>query len=108
MQRHNMIEFLSHVSHLMTDVTNNFSGIGVAVRSEVTGIKQGKKAVYCSTLVHENTAVASGCGAGSIAQLVLAGKLKKPGVWPVEEALSTDLFREAVTSRKMNINHHWL
>jgi saccharopine dehydrogenase-like NADP-dependent oxidoreductase len=108
MQRHGAIEFLSHVSHLMTDITNRFSGIGVAVRSEVTGIKNGDTAVYCSTLVHENTAVASGCGAGSIAQLILEGKLNKPGVWPVEEALSTDLFIQAMRSRGIQINHCWL
>lgn len=108
MQRRYMIEFLSHVSHLMTDVTNNFSGIGVAVRSEVTGKKNNQTAVYCSTLVHENTAIASGCGTGSIAQLLLEGKLKKPGVAPVEEALPTDLFIQAMHSRRIQINHSWL
>jgi saccharopine dehydrogenase-like NADP-dependent oxidoreductase len=107
-QRRAMIEFLSYVSHFMTDITNRFSGIGVAVRSEVTGQKNAETAVYCSTLVHENTAVASGCGTGSIAQLLLEEKLKKPGVWPVEEALSTDLFEYAMQSRKIKIHHHWL
>ncbi|QLE55277.1 saccharopine dehydrogenase family protein [Nostoc sp. TCL26-01] len=105
MQRHGAIEFLSHVSHFMTDVTNPFSGIGVAVRSEVTGIKAGKKDIYCSTLVHENTAVASGCGTGSIAQFLLEGKLQKPGVWAVESALSTDLFIQAMQSRGITIHH---
>jgi saccharopine dehydrogenase-like NADP-dependent oxidoreductase len=108
MQRHNTIEFLSYVSHFMTDVTNNFSGIGVAVRSEVTGIKNGENAAYCSTLVHENTAIASGCGTGSLAQLLLEGKLKKPGVWPVEAALSTDLFMQSMASREITIAHNWL
>ncbi|MCC5608892.1 saccharopine dehydrogenase NADP-binding domain-containing protein [Nostoc sp. CHAB 5834] len=108
MQRRYMIEFLSHVSHSMTDVTNNFTGIGVAVRSEVTGQKDGETAVYCSTVVHENTAVASGCGTGSIAQLLLEGKLKKPGVFAVEEALPTDLFEEVMQSRGIKINHSWL
>jgi saccharopine dehydrogenase-like NADP-dependent oxidoreductase len=105
MQRHSTIEFLSHVGHLMTDVTNVFSGIGVAVRSEVAGQINGKDAVYCSNLVHENTAIAAGCGTGSIAQLLLAGKLKQPGVWPVEAALTTDLFMENMASRKINIEH---
>jgi saccharopine dehydrogenase-like NADP-dependent oxidoreductase len=104
MQRHSTIEFLSHVGHLMTDVTNVFSGIGVAVRSEVTGQINGNDAVYCSSLVHENTAIAAGCGTGSIAQLLLAGKLKKPGVWPVE-ALPTDLFMQNMASRKIKIEH---
>ncbi|MBD2516121.1 saccharopine dehydrogenase NADP-binding domain-containing protein [Nostoc sp. FACHB-973] len=107
MQRLYMIEFLSHVSHLMTDVTDSFSGIGVAVRSEVTGQKNGETAVYCSNLVHENTAGASGCGTGSIAQLLLEGKLNKPGVFPVEEALPTDLFEYTMQSRGIKIHHNW-
>ncbi|BBD66718.1 saccharopine dehydrogenase [Nostoc commune NIES-4072] len=108
MQRRYMIEFLSHVSHSMTDVTNNFTGIGVAVRSEVTGQKDGETAVYCSTVVHENTAVASGCGTGSIAQLLLERKLKKPGVFAVEEALPTNLFEKVMQSRGIKVNHSWL
>lgn len=108
MQQRGAIEFLAHVSHFMTDVTNRFSGIGVAVRSEITGQKDGKEAGFCSTLVHENTAVASGCGTGSIAQLLLDGQLKKPGVAPVEEALPTDLFEEAVQSRGIKIHNEWL
>ncbi|MEA5579756.1 saccharopine dehydrogenase NADP-binding domain-containing protein [Nodularia harveyana UHCC-0300] len=104
-QRRYMVEFLSRVSYLMTDFTNNFSGIGVAVRSEVTGKKNGETSVYCSTLVHENTAIAAGCGAGSIAQLLLEGKLKKPGVSTVEVAVTTDLFMQAMHKRGININH---
>ncbi|MFN6515296.1 MAG: saccharopine dehydrogenase family protein [Nostoc sp. CreGUA01] len=107
MQRRYMIEFLSHVSHSMTDFTDSLSGIGVAVRSEVTGKKNGKTAVYCSNLVHENTATASGCGTGSIAQLLLENKLKKPGVFPVEEALPTDLFEYTMQSRGIKIHHSW-
>ncbi len=108
MQRRSTIEFLSHVSHFMTDVTNPFTGIGVAVRAEVTGQKDGKTAVYCADLVYENTALASGCGTGSIAQLLLDGKLKKPGVAPVEAALPTDLFVETMESRGITIAHNWL
>ncbi|BAY98682.1 saccharopine dehydrogenase [Tolypothrix tenuis PCC 7101] len=107
MQRRAMIEFLSHVSHFMTDVTNPFTGIGVAVRAEVTGQKQGKTAVYFADLMHENTALASGCGTGSIAQLLLEGKFKKPGVSPVEEALPTDLFIETMKSRGIEIYCNW-
>jgi saccharopine dehydrogenase-like NADP-dependent oxidoreductase len=102
------VEFLAQVSHFMTDVTDNLSGIGVAIRSEVTGIKDGKTKSYCSTLAHQNTAVASGYGTGSIAQLLLEGKLNKPGVFTVEEALSTDLFEEMMQSRGININQQWL
>ncbi|MGH8000979.1 MAG: saccharopine dehydrogenase family protein [Brasilonema sp.] len=107
LQQKGAIEFLAHVSHFMTDVTNRFSGIGVAVRSEITGYKDGKTATFCSTLVHENTALASGCGTGSIAQLLLNGKLKKPGVSPVEEALPTDLFEQTMESRGIMISYEW-
>ncbi|MBH8563741.1 saccharopine dehydrogenase NADP-binding domain-containing protein [Nostoc sp. CENA67] len=108
MQKRSTIEFLSYVSHFMTDVTNRFTGIGVAVRSEITGRKNGETAVFCSNLVHENTAVISGYGTGSIAQLLLEGKLKHPGVTPVEEALPTDLFMESMQSRGIKIQHNWL
>lgn len=108
MQRRSMIEFLSYVSHFMTDITNPFSGIGVVVRAEVTGEKEGKPAIYCANLEYDNTALASGCGTGSIAQLLIDGKLNKPGVWPVEEALPTELFIPAIESREMQINHSWL
>ncbi|MGK7874997.1 MAG: saccharopine dehydrogenase family protein [Xenococcaceae cyanobacterium] len=102
------IEFLSRVSHLMTSVTDKFSGIGVAMRSEIIGKKNSKKAKYCSKMVHENTAVAAGCGTGSIAELMLAGKLNQPGIWPVEQVLTTDLFTEAMNSRGIKINQQLL
>jgi saccharopine dehydrogenase-like NADP-dependent oxidoreductase len=88
----------------MTSVSDRFSGIGVAIRSEVTGHKDGQSASVCSTLVHENTAVAAGAGTGSIAELMLKGKLNKPGVWPVEQALSTELFEQTMESRGIKIN----
>ncbi|BAY18922.1 hypothetical protein NIES21_47760 [Anabaenopsis circularis NIES-21] len=108
MQRNGMIEFLSHVSHTMTDFTNRFSGIGVAVRSEVTGKKNGSTGVYASTVLHDNAAVATGCGTGIVAQLILEGKLHKPGVLPVENALPTDLFTEVMDSRGIKIEHTFL
>lgn len=98
------IEFLSHVSHRMTAVSDRFSGIGVAIRSEVRGQKDGKSALIGSTLVHENTAVAAGAGTGSIAELMLANQLNKPGVWPVEQALPTELFKQTLQSRGLQLN----
>ncbi|MEA5576600.1 saccharopine dehydrogenase family protein [Anabaena sp. UHCC 0451] len=108
MQRNETIEFLSHISHRMTDFTNKFTGIGVAVRAEVTGQKDGKTVVYVSTLLHENTAVAAGIGTGSIAKLLLESKLKHPGVSPVEAALTTELFTQIIRERKIEINSHWV
>lgn len=100
-------EFLSRVSYWMTRVTDPFSGIGVGIRSEVTGRKQGQRGRYVSTLVHENTAIAAGYGTGSIAQLLLSGALQKPGVWPVEAALPTDLFEQTLQQRQLQIQSEW-
>lgn len=98
------IEFLAHVSHRMTQFSDRFSGIGVAIRSEVKGYKNGESLRVGSTLVHENTAVAAGAGTGSIAELMLTGQLTKPGVWPVEQALSTELFQQTMHSRGIEIH----
>jgi saccharopine dehydrogenase-like NADP-dependent oxidoreductase len=100
------IEFFSRVSYLMTSVTDKFSGIGVAMRAEITGKKHGKPAKYCSTMVHENMAIAAGCGTGSVAQLILEGKLHKPGVFSVEQVLPTDLFQETLKIRGIKIINH--
>ena len=54
-------------------------------------------------MVHENTAIAAGAGTGSVAQLILDGKLHKPGIYPVEQALSTELFEETMQSRQIEI-----
>jgi saccharopine dehydrogenase-like NADP-dependent oxidoreductase len=101
-------EFLSHVSFRMTNVTDRLSGIGVGIRSEVTGQKDGDTRKFCSTLVHENTAIAAGYGTGSLAELMLAGQLHKPGVYPVEQALSTPLFEQTMQSRGITIQQEWL
>ena len=103
-----VIEFLAQVSHRMTDFTDNFSGVGVAIRSEITGQKQGQPASYCSTLIHNNTTLAAGVGTGTIAELILAGKLKKPGVWVVEQALPTHLFEQVIESRGLKIYGEWM
>lgn len=103
LQTRAVIEFLSHVSHFMTDVTDRFSGIGVAIRVEVTGQKDGTAAQSYATLVHENTAIAAGYGTGSVTELLLTGKLHKPGVWAIEEALPTDLFVQTMQSRGVTI-----
>ena len=97
------IEFFSQVSYAMTKVTDRFSGIGVAMRAEITGEKAGKHYTYCSTMVHADTAISAGAGTGAIAQLVLAGKLKQPGIYPVEQALSTELFVEMMRDRQIEI-----
>ncbi|MCT7982502.1 saccharopine dehydrogenase NADP-binding domain-containing protein [Laspinema sp. A4] len=104
-----VVEFLSQVSYRMTGFTDKFSGTGVAVRSEVNGRNSaGEPATVCSAVVHPSAAVATGIGTGTIAELMLKGKLTKPGVWPVEQALSTPLFESIMTTRGIEIAHHWL
>ena len=100
------IEFFSQVSYAMTKVTDRFSGTGVAMRAHVTGIKAGQPQTYCSTMVHQDTAIAAGAGTGAIAQFLLEGKLKQPGIYPVEQVLSTELFIKAMDSRQIEITVH--
>ena len=107
-QNAHFVEFLSNVSYTMTSVTDRISGIGVAMRAEVSGKKEGKSVRYCSTFVHENTAVAVAYGTGTLAEVMLSGQLKKPGVWAVEQAVSTDLFEQTMQSRNVTIQQGWL
>lgn len=97
------IEFFARVSYLMTKATDPFSGIGVAMQAEITGIKNNQESVYRTSMVHENTAIAAGAGTGSIAQLILEGKLNQPGIYPVEQVLSTELFQAAMANRQIQI-----
>jgi saccharopine dehydrogenase-like NADP-dependent oxidoreductase len=101
------VEFLSHVSYRMTAVTNRFSGVGVAMRAEVQGQKAGQPARYVSTFVHDNTATAVGWGTGGLAELMLSGELKYPGVWAVEQAVPTDLFQKTMQRRGIAIDQQW-
>ncbi|WP_413165251.1 saccharopine dehydrogenase family protein [Capilliphycus salinus ALCB114379] len=103
-----VIEFLSQVSYAMTTVTDYFSGIGVAVRASAQGYKGKKPVEFCSTLTHENTAIAAGIGTGSVGQLLLTNQLNKPGVWPIEQALPTDLFKQTLEERHVTIESEYL
>ncbi len=104
MRQNRFIEFLAHVSHKMTDVTDRFSGVGVAVRAEVRGQKDGKHVCHRSTFIHESAAIATGVGAGSVSQLILSHQLEKPGVWPIEQALSTQLFEQTLHYRGLSVH----
>ncbi|GCL53131.1 saccharopine dehydrogenase [Microcystis aeruginosa NIES-3806] len=98
------IEFFSQVSYRMTEVTDKFSGIGVAMLAKVTGWQGQQKAVYQATMVHENTAQAAGWGTGSVAELILAAKLEKAGIYPVEQVLSTELFHATMKKRGIKLD----
>jgi saccharopine dehydrogenase-like NADP-dependent oxidoreductase len=97
------VEFLARVSHRMTQVTDRFSGQGVAVRSEVCGQKDGRPACYRSTFFHESAAEATGYGTGSLAQLLLEGELHRLGVRSVEQVLSTELFDRVMQQRQLEV-----
>lgn len=103
LQKRSVIEFLSWASYTCTEISDRITGTGVAMRSEVQGIKDGQPTTACSTLVVEDTAIAAGYGTGSIAQLILSGKFTKPGVWPVEASLPTDLCQAMLKLRGVDI-----
>lgn len=103
LQNRRMIEFLSWGGFVTTQFTDRFSGIGVAMRSAVTGMREGQPTQAVSTLVLPDTAIAAGYGTGSIAQLILTQALDKPGVWPVEAAILTPLFQKTMVQRGVQV-----
>jgi saccharopine dehydrogenase-like NADP-dependent oxidoreductase len=103
MRQPQFIEGLARISHRMTDFTDRFSGTGVAMRVNVKGQKDGKLACYQSTFLHDNAAIATGIGTGSLSELILAGKLDRPGVWPIEQVLTTSQFEEVSSSRHLQV-----
>ena len=107
MQQPKFIEALAQISHRMTDITDRFSGVGVAVRVTITGSKQGKNARYSSTFQHRSAAVATGIGTGSISQLILSQQIQQAGVWPVEQALLTEDFTSSLQSRGLKVQQAW-
>lgn len=103
LQNRSMIEFLAWGGFVTTKFTDRFSGTGVAMRSAVTGMREGQPTQVISTLMLPDTAIAAGYGTGSIAQLLLNQALHKPGVWPVEAAVPTHLFQQTMTQRNVHI-----
>ncbi|ABW25787.1 saccharopine dehydrogenase family protein [Acaryochloris marina] len=103
LQNRRMIEFLSWGGFVTTQFTDRFSGVGVAMRSAVTGMREGQPTQAVSTLALPDTAIAAGYGTGSIAQLILTQTLEKPGVWPVEAAVPTSLFQQTMAQRNVQI-----
>ena len=108
-----LVEVLSQISYRMTQVSDRFSGTGIAMTVEVTdetveGEDGGEKAntdatIHRVTLVHPDTAIAAGVGTGSLAQLILAKRVHRPGVHPVEAALSTALFQDVMAQRQIQL-----
>jgi saccharopine dehydrogenase-like NADP-dependent oxidoreductase len=104
LQQPKTVEFLAQVSYTMTQISDRFSGIGIAMRVDALGQKDGQPMHFYSTVVHDDTAVSVAYGTGSLAELILSGQLKKPGIWSVEQALPTDLFEQTMQSRGLVIH----
>ncbi|MCL2932423.1 MAG: saccharopine dehydrogenase NADP-binding domain-containing protein [Trichodesmium sp. MAG_R03] len=100
-----VIEFLSQVSYKMTQVSDKHSGTGVVIQAKVIGKKSGAKDNFCSSIIYKDTATVTGIGTGGIAELILCRKLNKPGVWSVENSVSTELFEQVMQSRGFVKNH---
>ncbi|MEM6713945.1 MAG: saccharopine dehydrogenase NADP-binding domain-containing protein [Cyanobacteria bacterium P01_D01_bin.6] len=99
----NTVEFLAQVSYRMTNVSDRFTGTGVAMRCDVQGQTAGEPVHYCSWFVHDSAAIAAGIGAGYIAECLLSGQINQPGVYPVEQALTTSQFLRAIDRRQLKI-----
>jgi saccharopine dehydrogenase-like NADP-dependent oxidoreductase len=103
LKNNSVIEALSLISYRMTQLSDPHTGVGIAMRIAIQGQKAGKPTTYTATFDHDDTAFCAGCGTGAIAQLILSGRLSKPGVWAVEQALPTALFEETLAARKLTI-----
>lgn len=103
LQKPRIVEFLAQVSYGMTQVTDPISGVGIAMIAHLQGNQNQQPVDYRATFLHDDTAAAAGMGTGSIAQIILSGKLSKPGVWPVEQGLSTALFEATLAQRGLAI-----
>lgn len=99
----NSIEFLSQTAYKMTEFTDTFSGVGVAMTAKIQGRKDGKKATALVKFFHPHTATAAGYGTGSIARSLLTGELEKPGVWSVEQVFPTAIFQREMKKRNVAI-----
>ncbi|MGF1523865.1 MAG: saccharopine dehydrogenase family protein [Leptolyngbyaceae cyanobacterium] len=98
------VEFLADVSYRMTEVSDRFSGIGIAMRADIDGVRAGVTKQYTATFLHPDTAAAAGMGTGSVVQFLLSGELQIPGVWPVETAVPTPLFEAACQQRGLIVS----
>ncbi len=103
LQNPKTVEFLAQVSYWMTGVSDRFTGTGVAMRCDIQGQKAGEAIHYQSLFVHESAAIAAGIGAGYIAELLLSSQIKQPGVYPVEQVLTTAQFHSAIESRQLKL-----
>lgn len=111
LQRPLVVEGLAQISYAMTQVSDRFTGVGLAMQAiaqgQAPGQTNGAEATYQVDFVHGHTAIAAGQGTGSIAADLLAGRLHRPGVWPVEQAVPTSLFLAALAQRGLRLVQGW-
>ncbi len=100
------IEFLSKASHQMTQFSDRWTGIGVAMVAEITGQHNGNPAQAIVSYSGDNTMTAVGQGTGAVAEYLLSGNLFPAGVFPVEAALPTANFQQAMQRRDVEISLH--
>jgi saccharopine dehydrogenase-like NADP-dependent oxidoreductase len=103
MQQSWVVEGLAQISYRMTDISDRFSGIGVAMRVDIKGQKNQRSAHYTSSFFHNNTVVAAGIGTGSICQRLVTNQLNPPGVFSVEQILPTAVFEDLLASRSITL-----
>lgn len=98
-----VINSLTKISFAMTQVTDRFTGVGVAMQAIVTGKKEGKLTQVTVDMVHDHTAIAAGQGVGIVAELLLKNHLSQKGLYPVEQIIPSDLFLEMSAKRGFKI-----
>lgn len=97
------IASLSTVSYKMTQLTDLYTGLGVAMVAQVQGQRQGQPTTATVTFSHPQMIRTVGAGTGSLAQLILTGQWSKPGVWPVEQAIPSELFLKTLHQRQLPV-----
>ena len=103
LQKPETVEFLARVSYRMTQVSDRFSGTGIAIRADVIGTKERQEAIAIVTFTHPDTAESVGVGTGLVAQRLLEG-WRQPGVWRVEQALESEAFLSGLAQRGLGVD----
>ncbi|MEB3163319.1 MAG: saccharopine dehydrogenase NADP-binding domain-containing protein [Prochlorothrix sp.] len=98
-----LIEALAKLSYGMTQITDRWTGTGVAILADVEGQSQGQATRARVTLSHPQMLRTVGAGTGSLAQLLLSQSWQAPGVWPVEQALPSPLFQKTLQQRGLSV-----
>lgn len=99
-----VINGLSKISYGMTLVSDRLTGVGVAMRAIVTGVRDGQPLQIQVDFSHGNTAIAAGRGVGMAAELLLQQAITKKGIFPIEQIIPSDLFLALAKKRNLAIH----